>query len=137
MHVGTPMRRPLSKLITLTASLLLAATAQILAFMMTGAGHGWLAPFLFSLLLWVAYPAVGFLLLWKDKAEVRSFARAAVWLLGAAILADILLMLMNDWAHLPWFLRNYPGLVVAWAALWIGWQIPSAWLLSKRVAGQP
>ena len=130
------MRGLLPKLITLIACLIVAATAQVLAFAMTGAGHGWLAPFLCSFLLWLAYPAVGLSLLGAPTAKARSSAFVDVWLFGAAAAADLVLLLINDWSHVPWFYRNYPGLVVAWAVLWIGWQVPPAWQVSKRLAAR-
>jgi hypothetical protein len=130
------MRSLLPKLVALTSSLVLAAAAQILAFLLTGGGHGWLAPFPFSLLLWLTYPAVGLLLLGRGTTE-RSWLRLVDrWLLCSAILADLTLLLINDWTHIPWFWRNYPGFVVGWAVLWIGWQIPPAWIFAKRLAGR-
>ncbi|HEY1144418.1 MAG TPA: hypothetical protein VGE68_10375 [Sphingomicrobium sp.] len=124
------------KLITLTAGLFLAATAQLLAFAMTGAGHGWLAPFLSSFLLWLTYPAVGMFLLRTPGAKDRWSARADVWLLAAAVLADLVLLVINDWNQVPWFYRNYPWLVVGWVMLWIGWQLPPVWVFSRRLAKQ-
>ena len=111
--------------VAITLGLAGAAIAQLLAFFMAGAGHGWITPFWFSMPLWVLMP-VGFVL--SDARAGYPRRRRAPLLVMAAV--GICLDIGLVWATIEegvryfWrVLESAPPFPIAWIALFAGWQV--------------
>ena len=107
-----------------------AAVAQFLALGLAGAGHGWVAPFFYSPLLFVAYPVV--------LARLADQNRRARWievaLLAVAIAADLRLVanaLGPEAVYINRMMADAPVFLVPWLCLWSAWQILTVWLLLR------
>jgi hypothetical protein len=101
--------------------LLLWLIAQWIAFGLGAGGHGWLAPFFFTLPLLLLYPL----------ASVRFFASEPGatkldWvILLTAVLFDLLLALNALLEERSYFLKAWAmadGVVALWLVFWLGWQ---------------
>lgn len=100
------------------------------AFLMTGAGHGWITPFWFSLGGFLVFP-VG-LGVWLAPAT-RRIAPIYGILLLVALVSDVMLYVMSDAEGWQYFHRAAPFNYV-WLALWSLWQfaILSAFLTALQ-----
>ncbi|MES2441720.1 MAG: hypothetical protein V4574_02740 [Pseudomonadota bacterium] len=113
------------------AGLVLALFAQATAFMMVGAGHGWISPFFVSPLLFVAMPVA--------LIRVSDFTRLAIGvellLLIAAIAADAWLICatLGEYSYFEHILARYPGIAWPWILIWAGWQVAAAASLAIRL----
>lgn len=81
-----------------------AGMAQFIAFAMTGAGHGWILPFLVS---------------------------ASMFLLGA--LLDLALLLDAFGSYHPFGLSGFTPALEIWLLFWLGWQAIAARMLWYRL----
>lgn len=107
-----------------------AVVAQFLALGLTGAGHGWVAPFFYSPLLFVAYPIV--------LARLIQPSRRMIWieimLLAAAVAADTYLAanaLGSEASYVNRVMAAAPAFLVLWLCLWSAWQPLLIWLLLR------
>lgn len=106
-----------------------AVVAQFLAFVFTGAGHGWVTPFFLSGLLWFAYPLV---IVRAGLGRSRSRTGcAADWItLIGAVLSNVFLILqtLTEGEHYFWTAIDGLGLpfFIMWLATWLGWQVIAA-----------
>lgn len=114
----------------------LAALAHVIAIGVAGGGHGWNAPIWCSLALWFAYPALGIVATRRDPARMRPVDPLAVVLAGTAICADILLVVAGDNSYLRPTFAASPVVVIAWLALWVGWQVWLAFLILPSAFGR-
>ncbi len=108
-----------------------AFVAQAIAFFMTGAGHGWVAPFTFSALLWIAYPVA--LLRWVDRPS-RTFWIEAL-LIVVAVAADLRLHDNIVDAEARYFsvtMYIAPFWGGLWLLLWCAWQPLVAVTFARR-----
>jgi hypothetical protein len=105
--------------------------AQFIALGIGGAGHGWIAPFYFTIPLFLLYPLV----------FIRAFSRVGTWKVDAAILViaavlDLLLLRNLFFLEYEYFLRMWNdarGVVALWFGLWAAWQVLAiTTLLRKR-----
>jgi len=115
------------------ASLALAASAQYLAFGLAGAGHGWVAPLFYSLLLFVAYP-VAFL---RRMDTSHPSIAIDVGLLVVAGIADLLLVIQTVIQEPHYFVMviGFAGpFAVLWLVLWCLWQMLAVSTLRRRIA---
>jgi hypothetical protein len=96
-----------------------------------GAGHGWVAPFFFTMPLVLLYPLV----------FIRAFSRAGarkvdVSILVVAAALDLFLLRNLFFQEYEYFLKvwNFGSTIVAlWFGLWAAWQVLAvAALLRKR-----
>lgn len=111
-----------------------AIVAQFLALGLTGAGHGWVAPFFCSPLLFITYPLV--------LARVMEPNRQTIWieiaLLAVAIAADLYLganALGSEARYVDRMIADAPAFFIPWLCLWWGWQIMVIWLLLRSPRG--
>ena len=98
-----------------------ALLTQFIGLGMTGAGHGWIAPFYFSMPLFLLYPAA----LIRAFRSGRGGMAIDLALLAVALALDLLLLRNifgeeNRYFHTLW--GRFPGFVLLWIALWAGWQ---------------
>jgi hypothetical protein len=114
----------------IVAGLAVAALAQMMGLLITGAGHGWGQPLRFSPALFFAYPLV-FLrlrapgtLVWTDVA-----------LLVAAGVLDMLLIRATQAEGTEYFHRvmGMPPIPHLWLALWLLWQALTVKILVSGV----
>lgn len=111
-----------------------AAVGQFLALGVAGAGHGWVAPFFYSPLLFVAYPLVLARLADRNRrtrwieVALLTVAIAADWGLASNALGPEAIYVTRVLAAAPIFL-------VSWLFLWSGWQILALWLLLHSFRG--
>jgi hypothetical protein len=106
-----------------------ALLSLFIAFMMMGAGHGWVTPFWFSLGGFVAFP-VG---IWALVAPARLHPRVYAALLLLALASDYQLYAMSDAEGWQYFQRAAP-FSFFWLALWSLWQLAflRAFLIALR-----
>jgi len=109
--------------VAIVAVLLIAAIALFIGVMLGGAGHGWVAPFFYSLGLLVAYPVA----LVRMRNAART-PRVDIAMLGVGAGASLLLLLDIRALESDYFWRIVDfdmglPLVFAWLCLWFGWQI--------------
>ena len=98
-----------------------ALLAELIAFLLAGAGHGWVTPLSYSLLLFLAWPAT-LVVLALDHPRRRLFC---LLLLLAGLAADAALVRATLREGLQYFERGFtagPVLDLIWIALWLGWQ---------------
>lgn len=108
--------------------LLCALLAQLLGFMMIGAGHGWVFPFGYSPVLFILYPVAFVRFVQKGS---RNVLPEIVLLLAAAAL-DLRLYDNMTGAERAYYGR--PGaLSYVWLAFWFFWQAVAAWALLRRL----
>lgn len=96
--------------------------AQGIAFGMTGGGHGWVAPFFFSIPLAILYP-IAFLRFFGGRPPALKLD---VGLLLVAVTLDTLLLADLLLQEGEYFLRVWnvaAEFVGSWLVLWTGWQI--------------
>lgn len=120
------MNRPLLALLGLAV----AGAAQLLAFALVGAGHGWVSPFFASLILFMTLPFA--LIRLADRVSLSPIPEAI--LLGIALIADIWLIAatIGEARNFQHMLETYPAFVLGWIAIWLSWQaLASAALLSR------
>lgn len=96
----------------------LAALAQMLALGMTGAGHGWITPFLFSATLFLLNPIA---LLRLAAGQTRTI-KIDVLLIAAALILDGALYVMTVREGVEYFWRVTP-LNWVWLGFWSLWQV--------------
>lgn len=103
----------------IVAGLVLAAFAQMLALLITGAGHGWGQPFRFSPALFLAYP-----IMFVRLRSPGTLAWTDVALLAAAAALDLLLVQQTQIEGVEYFRRvmRLPPIPHLWLLLWLLWQ---------------
>ena len=109
--------------IALGAGLVIAAIAEFLGLMLSGAGHGWTQPIFYSLLLFAAWPLA---LLRIPRPEGTS-AAFDLFMLVLGVGATVLLFVQS--AGESEYIRRLIALedlavpvMVAWLLVWFGWQ---------------
>jgi hypothetical protein len=96
--------------------------AQWVAFGVAGAGHGWVAPFFFSVPLAILYP-VAFVRFFGGR---RAAIRLDLGLLLVAAFLDLLLLANLFFQEGEYFLKVWNvafWVVDLWLVLWTGWQL--------------
>jgi len=115
--------------LAIVAGLLCAALAQWLAFLMAGAGHGWVAPFFFSHFLFLLYP-LAFLRRVTNSGSLGVDAT----LVSFGVILDIVLLFMTVSGEAQYFMRVV-SLSIApmiWILLWGLWQVVAVSSLLAR-----
>lgn len=119
-----------------------AAFAQLLSFGIGGAGHGWIAPFFFSPIMWFTLPLMAARLVQRgagsDKLPfVDGLMLLSALALDAALIGatrkemfDIGPEQTNIVLSLQW------PLISIWLVLWLSWQIAALFLLCTRARHQ-
>ena len=104
--------------------LLGAATAQLIAFGMAGAGHGWITPFWFSMPLWILVPvALCVSGIRGGYPRGRRGFLIALALVGVALDVGLVWATLGEGSKYFWqIMRLAPLLAVVWLALFAGWQ---------------
>jgi hypothetical protein len=95
---------------------------EVIALALAGAGHGWGAPMVFSLPLVLLYPTLFVRVFWSESKN--RLVDACVLATAAAL--DLLLLLsprVEDLGYFSTMWNGDAGWVVAWLALWAGWQM--------------
>jgi hypothetical protein len=108
--------------------LLCATIAQFIAFLMTGAGHGWVYPFFLSPWLFLLYPAA--FVRFGQKQSANPLPDVALLLIAAVL--DLKLYDNMTTAERAYYGR--PGVVsYLWLAFWCIWQAVVLWTLCRRL----
>ena len=113
---------------------LLAFIAQFLAFLLAGAGHGWVAPLFISIMLWVLLPA-SLAIAWPIGRGSRLALSA---ILVAALAADA--WLISRSIGEARYISHYVDvngavgwlIIGLWLGLWAFWQAILVWSLAAR-----
>lgn len=118
------------------AGLLLALLGHFLAFAMTGAGHGWIAPFWASFLLWIVLPltfaTVSPLGRYRDGGK-----RHLSWLVAAGMAGDAVLLwaTIDEGTQYFWTVMDMATpFPILWLSIWSSWQIIALIALTKDQA---
>lgn len=121
-------------LFALLGGFIAAMVCLVLAFFLSGSGHGWNTPLRFSLGGFITYP-VGILVLLSPKRS--QDAAVYGFLLALALAGDYGLYVMSDAEGWEYFHRAAP-LNFIWLATWSLWQLAILWafiaVLRKRFA---
>jgi hypothetical protein len=116
------------------AGLAPALVAEMLALGLAGAGHGWAAPWLYGLGLFLAYPATFAILTLEPR---RPLPLGLLLLAGLA--ADAALAfdtLETEWPRFEQIFAIGPIFTAFWILLWLAWQAAAlAALLTPPAAG--
>lgn len=107
-----------------------AAIAQFLALGLAGAGHGWVTPFFYSPLLFIAYPVI----LVRLTEQRRRARWVEVALLAIAIAIDLRLVanaLGSEATYFSQVMTDAPVFLIPWLCLWSTWQILTVRLLLR------
>ena len=123
--------------VAIVAGLAIAAVAEFIALMLAGAGHGWVAAWPFSLILFAAYPAA----LFRMPIAVGKSAMLDIAMLVVGVVASLLLLAAtNAEAEYFWKVVHFEdGLqfIIVWLLLWFGWQaLTLANVVRKRRRGR-
>ena len=120
--------------IEIVAGLAIAAVTEFIALMLAGAGHGWLAPLRYSLILFLADP---FALVRRADSAGASILPDVV-ALGLGIGASLLLIAdtrTNEAGIIGQFIRiNGASVIIVWVLLWLGWQALTVHTIQRRVS---
>lgn len=111
-----------------------AAVAQVLSLGVAGAGHGWVAPFFYSPLLFLTYPVV--LVRLADRERRAGWVEVA--LVVVAIAADLCLVtdaLGPEAVYIDRVSADAPFFLISWLCLWSAWQILTVLLLLPSFYG--
>jgi hypothetical protein len=116
-------RNEVGKTVAIVAGLVIAAIGEFIGMMLAAAGHGWTQPILYSLLLFVAWPAA---LLRLPRPEGTS-ARLDLFIFVLGVVATLLLFVQSAGeSEYIWKLTEHDDLAVpvmiAWLLFWFGWQ---------------
>ena len=114
------------------AGLLCAAAMQGLAFFMMAAGEGWIAPFYFSFVGYLAFPLAFVQRAGADDDESLAVDGALAFL---AVGCDLFLLFTTMAYELQYFLQSVSLtlLPMLWIGLWIIWQVVAiSTFLAKR-----
>jgi hypothetical protein len=109
-------------LLTMLAASLSGLAIAALAVPLAGGGHGWMGA------LWSAFAVITVplgALAWRYR-DVSAGRVIAIVVLVVDGIVDVLLIAATRDGHFAVAWRHLAPIVVAWAALWIGWQIPPA-----------
>ena len=115
--------------------LLVAFIAQFLAFLLAGAGHGWVAPFFLSFVLWVLLPMT-LAIAWPIG---RGSRLALLAILVVALVADAVLVSrsIGEAGYISQYIKinGVAGYLIIglWLCLWTFWQ---AILACSLIAGR-
>jgi hypothetical protein len=121
-----------ARCIAVAAGLLVAALAELMALGLAGAGHGWLAPAWFSLILFFVYPAS----LFRSVIAGRNAITFDVVMLVLALCTDLLVFLQTNANEVEYYQRavqSDPTYVAVWLALWFGWQALTAVTILRKL----
>jgi hypothetical protein len=113
------------KAIAIVAAFVIAALAEYIALLVAGAGHGWLAPLKYSLILFVLYPVAMFRRL-DEGGTTIMFDRAMLFVGVGASLLLVADTVANESDSFPNIVNAYGLVVMVWMFLWVGWLIPTA-----------
>jgi hypothetical protein len=118
--------------VALVIGLLIAASAQLLAFPIAGAGHGWMQPLFFSPALFVVYPI---LVVRLSAPKELPWPGIEVLLVGAGIALDLLLVRATEAEGMTYFrgVLASPPLPHLWLLLWLLWQALALMLVVRRI----
>lgn len=109
--------------------LILAAIAHFVAAMVSGAGHGWTEPFLFSAVMWITLPLVA--IRWSQHWAGSDRLRWLDWiLLLTGILLNVLLATATSGNDQPeYFYQADLPILALWIAFWLSWQLAALLLV--------
>jgi len=94
-----------------------------LAFIMLGAGHGWVNAIFSSAAIFLApVAAVG----WEYRGATRGTVLAAL-AISPGLLIDLYLVTHTENLARIWTFM--PIILVVWAVLWLGWQVVAVWAM--------
>lgn len=113
--------------------LLLAFVAQLLAFAMMGAGHGWIAPFYASLLLWIFLPLT-FAIASPFGRFRQGRRRRLLMIILIGLIADVALVVATIQEGVDYFwtaMKLGGAFVIPWLLIWISWQLVAALALAR------
>jgi hypothetical protein len=105
------------------AGVMLGLICLFLAFLMSGAGHGWGAAAGPSLVAPIGGAATGVAWAFRHSAGGKLLASALVIV---AVITDIFLVLMTSAEGVEYVQKVWsaaPAVVVAWTVTWLGWQV--------------
>jgi hypothetical protein len=126
-------RNEVGKAVAIVAGLVIAAIGEFIGMMLAAAGHGWTQPILYSLLLFVAWPAT---LLRLPRPEGTS-ARFDLFIFVLGGVATLVLFIQSAGeAEYIWKLTQHDDLAVpvmiTWLLFWFGWQALTAVNIIRR-----
>ena len=110
-----------------------AGLAQLIALMLAGAGHGWIAPFFWSPLLFLVYPIT--FLRWLGVGPPSPAIDGGLVVVAAA--ADCLLIASsyaNEGPYLRAIFAAFAPALLAWIGLWAFWQVLALRILWQTLA---
>ena len=127
-----------------TLGVVLAMVALFLAIFPAGAGHGWGAPFLFSIPLFIIYPMA----LIRSRTGHGTGIVPDIALVATAVVADIalcwsLIDYRTEWVRtpreslVPGVDRSVFPIFLLWLLLWLFWQFVALRSLLRNVRRQP
>lgn len=128
----------MGKAVAIVAGLVIAAIGEFIGMMLAAAGHGWTQPILYSLLLFVAWPAA---LLRLPRPEGTS-AGFDLFIFVLGVVATLLLVVQSAGeSEYIWKLAEHDDLAVpvmiTWLLFWFGWQaLTLANVVRKRRQGR-
>lgn len=109
-----------------------AVLAQALAFGMAGAGDGWIAPFYFSMALFVLFPAA--LAAHVDRESSSLMAEAVMLCVGIGLDGLLLVNILGpESSYFATIMRIAGIFPILWLGLWAAWQVPFALSLWRRL----
>lgn len=117
---------------TMIAASMSGLAIAAMAIPLGGAGHGWTGA-LWSAVAVITAPLGALAWRYRDLDAGRVIARVVI---AIDLVADVLLLVSARGGDFASAWRHLAPLVVAWAALWIAWQIPPA-LASRRSRRSP
>ena len=101
----------------------LAAVAQLLSFLLSGAGHGWNTPLLVSMVLWVVAPVTLYVVRQSPSPRAVLITLALIGLGADAVLIK---GTVREARVFPLYLQVNGAagvlIIAAWLLLWLFWQ---------------
>ncbi|MGH6616316.1 hypothetical protein [Sphingomonas sp.] len=98
--------------------LLIGLFSLYVALVMTGAGHGWITPFFFSLACPVLFPLVAVRLARADRGRFDM----SVAIIILAVVLDLILLNATTREGVG-YMHRVGGIAILWLSLWALWQV--------------
>jgi hypothetical protein len=98
--------------------LLIGLFSLYVALVMTGAGHGWITPFFFSLACPVLFPLVAVRLARADCGGVGM----SIVIIMMAVVLDLILLNATTREGVG-YMHRVGGIAILWLSLWALWQV--------------
>jgi hypothetical protein len=104
--------------------------AQVLAFGLAGAGHGWVIPLFITMPLILLYPLA--MIAAFRKSESSFIVGMIVFFFAISLNGILIKSSLDESRYFKNIWNNDPYICLCWIVFWLGWQVPAVYALFKK-----